>query len=73
MIFYKIRQDQLKDEDIGRYISYGIDVVENEAILRSVKDITTDEARLSGLVDLCNKLQLSPVQLDDVIEDFLVF
>ena len=73
MIFYKIRQDQLKDEDIGRYISYGIDVVENEAVLRSVKDITTDEARLSGLVDLCNKLQLSPVQLDDVIEDFLVF
>lgn len=73
MIFYKIRQDQLKDEDIGRYISYGIDVVENEAVLRSVKDITTDEARLSGLVDLCNKLQLSPVHLDDVIEDFLVF
>ena len=73
MIFYKIRLDQLKDEDIGRYISYGIDVVENEAVLRSVKDITTDEARLSGLVDLCNKLQLSPVQLDDVIEDFLVF
>ena len=73
MIFYKIRQDQLKNEDFGRYIAYGIDVFENGTLVRSVKDITTEEARLSVLVDLCNRLQLSPFQLDDIVEDFLVF
>lgn len=40
-------------------------------ILASVRDITSEREKLSELVEKCNLLELSPIHLDDVIEDFL--
>ncbi len=37
----------------------------------TIHDITTDEKALSELVSLCNRLELSTVHLNDVVEDFL--
>ena len=33
--------------------------------------LTKDKGGLQNLVDLCNRLKLSPIHLDDVVEDFL--
>ena len=55
--------------------SYGIALCQTDAgvpiIIRSVTDLTTDRERATSLVERCNRLALSPIQLDDIIEDFL--
>lgn len=57
--------------------SYGIAVYADAeedgsaTILTSVRDITSEQERLAELVRKCNLLELSPIHLDDVIEDFL--
>ena len=57
--------------------SYGIAIYSNAeedgsaTILTAVRDITSERERLEDLVQKCNLLELSPIHLDDVIEDFL--
>lgn len=58
-------------------ISYGIaaysDAKENgtAAIVATVSDISLDYIQLEKLIDLCNQLELDPIHLKDVMEDFL--
>ena len=40
-------------------------------IINSVHDITANESALQELVSQCNELELSPIHLLDVVEDFL--
>ena len=40
-------------------------------IVSSVRDITDDKQALMNLVSLCNRLELSIIHLNDVVEDFL--
>lgn len=57
--------------------SYGIaayaasEVDGTATIIASVHDITADKQSLSELVDLCNRLELSTIHLNDVVVDFL--
>ena len=41
-----------------------------DTILASVSDITEDRPTIAALVSRCNRLELSPMHLLDVIEDF---
>ena len=55
---------------------YGIAVYyltpNGEEKLLSVRNgLTEDKGGLQSLVELCNRLKLSPIHLDDVVEDFL--
>ena len=58
-------------------ISYGIaaysDAEENgtATIVASVQDVSFDYIQLGKLIDLCNHLELDPIHLKDVMEDFL--
>ena len=73
-VIYKIIESKQTLEGV-RYCSYGIAVYpksDNSApAWLSVDDITTDKARLEELIRQCNLLNLSPIHLHDVIEDFL--
>lgn len=57
--------------------SYGIvayssaDQDGTKTIIASVRDITSDRDALARLVSDCNRLELSTVHLNDVVEDFL--
>jgi len=59
-------------------ISYGIVAYSNadqdgsKTIVASIRDVTSNKERLVELVNDCNRLELSTVHLNDVIEDFLV-
>lgn len=59
-------------------ISYGIAAYSNEnsdstaTIIACIHDITTDKQKLLDLINTCNRLQLSTVHLNDIIEDFFV-
>lgn len=56
--------------------TYGIAVYANSAtdgsatVLISISDISADRALIEELVNRCNRLQLSPLHLKDIISDF---
>jgi len=58
-------------------ISYGIAIFADAdadgtvTVISAVHDITSDRSRLENLIQRCNDLDLSPIHLEDVIEDFL--
>lgn len=68
MVLYKLRIDKVQDEQRRTHTVYGIDVFE---CIQSAPDIFTDGQRAKQLVSLCNRLQLAPIHLHDVIEDAL--
>ena len=57
--------------------SYGITVYignhknGSAVIAGKVHDITSDKQALTELIAQCNRLELSPIHLQDVVEDFL--
>lgn len=76
MITYTLIEEEFISYN-STYISYGINVcekAENDSkptLVASVHDITTDKLKLSKLISSCNKLKLSVIHLNDIIEDFL--
>ena len=76
-ITYAISEERYTSGDEVR-ISYGIVAYSNadqdgsKTIVASVRDVTSDKAGLSRLVNDCNNLELSIVHLNDVVEDFLL-
>lgn len=44
----------------------------SKTIVASARDVTSDKERLDELVERCNRLGLSTLHLNDVIEDFLI-
>ena len=61
----------------GRYLiegeahtGYGIAYTGNSTL--SFEDLTGNPTTIAELVRLCNELDLSPIHLKDVVEDFLI-
>ncbi len=58
-------------------VAYGIAVYAhpaetgNASIVASIRDITHDRLAIEELIRRCNEGDLSPIQLADVIDDFL--
>ena len=55
----------------NEFTTYGISVSSEGLVLNTISDISTDYAFVKSLADLCNRLQLHPMQLKEVVEDFL--
>lgn len=72
MITYILCKETYKSKRSER-IAYGIAAYaeDKQTCITKLQDITSDKDALSELIDLCNRLQLSPIHLQDVIEDFL--
>ena len=76
-ITYAVSEERYTFCDEAR-TSYGIVAYSNadqdgsRIIVASVRDVTSDKASLTKLVDDCNRLKLSTVHLNDVVEDFLL-
>lgn len=52
--------------------SYGISVFSSEYNhIQMIHRISEDYTSISNLVELCNSLQLDPIHLYDVVDDFL--
>lgn len=65
---YILREDKLLDENGQEYISFGIDYPEERI---SIPDIFLERAKAEIFVKTCNDLDLSPIHLQDVIQDVL--
>ena len=72
---YHIIAERCSHPDIGVYRSYGIhafEVIGNHIRpVTQMHDITSIQTHAEALVQLCNKHQLSPIHLNDVVEDFI--
>ena len=71
---YTIFEESVSHPELGRYVTYGIKTVSEETSFASisVSDVSLSKSELSILVLQCNELQLSPIHLSDVIDDFLI-
>lgn len=56
-------------------ITYGIACIEEDdgisELIIQIPDISTDREKIEHLVQLCNVLQLSPIHLQDVVDDYI--
>ena len=61
--------------DDKSYTAYGIACVTSEddsiIVLATYDDLSTDLAKVSHLVKLCNELKLDIIHLPDVVDDFI--
>ena len=64
---YKLNTSTVSDEDGINHKTYGITYQEKE-----IFDISTNKEKIKNLIALCNEQKLSPIHLNDVIDDFLV-
>ena len=71
---YQIRTDHRTDEDGIAIAVYGIEVYQDTSTepMTVLKDLFTRRSQVEELADLCNRLELDPVHLTDVVEDMLV-
>ena len=66
---YLLIEDSSEDENGRIRTSYGIEIILDGVRMRSIRDVYTDRAAAQMLIDRCNRLRLSPVHIDDVLEN----
>ena len=64
---YQINQSIISDDNGNQHETYGL--IYNNTV---INDISTNKEKVEKLVFLCNELELSPIHIYDVIDDFLV-
>lgn len=70
---YVVFKEKLYSEDIGVYETFGIKSTSfDEEEKFSFSDISVDEAEVTKLCEKCNELDVSPVHMTEIIEDFIL-
>ena len=75
-VTYGITEETYSFSDIAR-TWYGVAAyaeAEKEGtacVVEIVHDVSDDRRRLGALVDLCNLLELDPIHVADIVDDFL--
>ena len=60
------------EDEVGTHTGYGIAVVDCRAnTISAATDLSSNKSEVAELVSRCNELELSPVHVKDVVEDFL--
>lgn len=76
MTVYTIAKEIKNHPELGKYTSYGITVYDCKENIRKqityIPDVFTDIALAEKVIELCNKEQLDPVHLPELIEDVLL-
>ena len=71
LIRYELQTGHAYDNEYGGYETYGITASRCGKIICTVEDVSLDREKVEQLVKRFNEGQLSPVHLDDMIENFL--
>lgn len=71
MTEYRVFSERRHDRENGEYEAFGVAAVESGEVVFSVGDITDDREKINALVTLFNEEELSPLHLENAIEDFL--
>jgi len=58
--------------DTGTRVGYGIAVVDRQQVtISAALDLSPDKTAVANLVKKCNRLKISPIHFQDVVDDFL--
>lgn len=68
---YRMREDQVADEDGVLHTVYGIEAWVGSELIRAVPDVFCEKPKAEYYIGLFNELGLSILHLDDVIDDIL--
>lgn len=73
MIIYQAVKENHNDIEFGAYVSYGINAVDSRTneVVKRVHDVFVSESKAKEFISQCNKYELSPIHLLDVIDDTL--
>ena len=66
-VTYRVIESSVIDEEGTAHRVYGVEVIERTKIL----DVFTNYEEAQQFIDLCNQLELSPIHIRDVIDDYL--
>lgn len=66
-----ILEEEVTNKRLGSYKTYGIVVKKNNIIFRAVHDISDCKDKIVNIIELCNDNQLSPIHLNELIDNFL--
>lgn len=59
-------------DDTEPHVGYGIAVVDRKRVtILAALDLSPDKIKVADLVRKCNRLKISPIHFQDVVEDFL--
>lgn len=67
---YKVRQDVLDTEE-ARYTVYGIDVIHNSDVVRSLSNLFCDRENAENFAKFCNSKNIPPEEIEDAAEEIL--
>lgn len=70
-VTYELVKEKFKDEDLGDYISYGIEVKKCNETEMHISDVFINKVEADKFIKLCNETELDPIHLEDVILDTL--
>lgn len=72
MFRYVPFKEELHSDELGFYISFGINIIDSSNnLITSISDISINESFVSELCDRYTLYQLDPIHLFEVIEDSL--
>lgn len=75
MFCYESVREKFFSEEAGEYTAYGIkvsrDIYGKREQIRYIRDVFISEQEATKFVEKCNRLGLSPIHIDDVIEDMI--
>jgi len=65
---YQCIEQEFHNEDIGNYITYGIEITEENIIMN---DVSCNKEKTENIVELINEYQASPIHLDEIIDNLI--
>ena len=68
---YRIFKEMITDENGEIRLAYGIKLIQAGETKCRISDVTCSYPEIRKLCSLCNRHKLSPMHLEDIIEDFL--
>ena len=71
MYKYEVRKDYILDEENVKHTVYGIEVRQNDKLIKAITNVFLDLKKAESFVALCNSEELELIHLMDVIEDIL--
>lgn len=67
---YKLKTDTISDDEGNSVEVYGIVCSDSSSnLIKAVSNVFTNKEEAEQFISLCNKLELSPVHLQDVIDE----
>lgn len=69
MITYSVKEENLFNDSVGFYKSFGIIAVRNEECIAYIPDVFLSKDDATNFVNLCNRSKFEFIHLQDIVED----